>query len=250
VTYPRRAVLIGTSGWSYDHWQGPFFPNQLPHGDRLKYYAEHFSSVEINNSFYHLPEQNSLRQWRDAVPGDFVFSVKASRYITHMKKLQDPEESLSIFLARIAMLEDTLGPILFQLPPRWRFNAQRLAMFLDQLSSEFRYAFEFRDQTWLNEQTYALLARNNAALCIYEFDGFLSPRAITADFIYVRLHGPDGPYRGSYESRTLAGWAEAVSSWAAEGRTVHCYFDNDEAGYAAQNAVQLQAMLQQQCGGC
>ncbi len=249
MTYPRRAVLIGTSGWSYDHWQGPFFPNQLPHGDRLKYYAEHLSSVEVNNSFYHLPEQNSLRQWRDAVPGDFVFSIKASRYITHIKKLKDPDESLALFLERIAALEDTLGPILFQLPPRWRFNAQRLASFLDQLSSEFRYAFEFRDQSWLNEQTYALLARNNTALCIYEFDGFLSPRVLTADFIYVRLHGPDGPYRGSYEFSTLAGWAEAVSSWAAEGRTVHCYFDNDEAGYAAQNAVQLQAMLQQQCGG-
>ena len=236
--------MIGTSGWSYDHWRGPFYPQDLPGGDRLRYYAERLPSVVINNSCYRLPDQHTLRQWHDAVPHNFVFTAKASRYITHLKKLKEPEESLSTFLERIRVLEDKLGPILFQLPPRWRFNGQRFAAFLDHLSGEFRYAFEFRDRSWLNEQSYALLAQKNAAFCIYEFDGFLSPKAVTADFIYVRLHGPNGPYRGSYDTRTLSGWAEAFSTWSAEGRNVHCYFDNDEAGYAARNALHLQSMLQ------
>jgi uncharacterized protein YecE (DUF72 family) len=203
----------------------------------------HLPSVEINNSFYHLPEKETLRRWRDLVPDSFVFTAKGSRYITHLKKLKDPEEGLSNFLERISVLEDHLGPILFQLPPRWRFNAQRLAAFLDKLSSDFRYAFEFRDRSWLNEQSYALLARNRAAFCIYELDGFVSPKELTADFIYIRLHGPDGPYQGSYDNRTLSGWARAFSTWSAQGRNVHCYFDNDENGYAARNALHLHSIL-------
>jgi uncharacterized protein YecE (DUF72 family) len=248
LTPARGNILIGTSGWSYDHWQGPFYPPDLPVANRLRYYAEHFSSVEINNSFYHLPEKDTLRKWRDAVPDDFVFTAKGSRYITHMKKLKDPKENLSLFLDRISVLGNKLGPILFQLPPRWRFNAQRLAAFFEVLSSEFRYTFEFRDQSWLNEQTYALLAQNAAAFCIYELDGFLSPKEITADFTYVRLHGPSGPYRGSYDSRTLSSWAEDFSTWSAQVRDVYCYFDNDEAGYAARNALQLQSLLQSEPG--
>ena len=239
----HKSILIGTSGWSYEHWQGLFYPEDLPDEDRLEYYADHFRSVEINSSFYRLPEKNWLRQWRDSVPDDFVFTAKASRYITHMKKLKDPMESVSGFLDRMSVLEDKLGPILFQLPPRWRFNAQRLATFLDALSGEFDYAFEFRDHSWLTEQTFELLSRHNAALCIYELDGFLSPKAVTADFIYVRLHGPNGPYQGSYDKRTLSGWADAFSAWSAQGRNIHCYFDNDQAAYAAHNAMRLQSML-------
>lgn len=240
----RGDVLIGTSGWSYDHWQGPFYPKELPPRERLKYYAERIASTEINNSFYQLPDKKTLQAWHDTVPADFVFTAKGSRYITHMKKLKDPEKSVSGFLERIGILEDKLGPILLQLPPRWRFNGKRLAAFLAQLSGEFRYAFEFRDPSWLNEETYAMLAEHKAAFCIYDLDGFLSPREVTADVVYVRLHGPDGPYQGSYDSRTLSGWAGAFSTWSAQGRDVYCYFDNDQAGYAAQNALRLQSMLQ------
>ncbi len=239
-------ILIGTSGWSYDHWQGPFYPENLPHEAWLKYYAGHFLSVEINNSFYRLPDKKTLQHWHDSVPADFVFTAKASRYITHMKKLKDPLESISAFFERISVLEDKLGPVLFQLPPHWGFNPQRLAAFLEALSSEFRYAFEFRDHSWLTEQTYELLSRYGAAFCIYELDRFLSPKKLTTDFVYVRLHGPNGPYQGSYDTRTLSGWAGAFSTWSAQNHTIYCYFDNDQAGYAAHNAQHLQSMLLKQ----
>ena len=240
----NQRIFIGTSGWSYDHWQGPFYPDALTKRGWLAYCTKRFRSLEINSSFYRLPHQTTLRRWRDTAPAGFPFSVKASRYITHMKKLKDPQDGVTAFLRRIGILDDRLGPILFQLPPRWRFNAQRLAGFLDTLSDEFRYAFEFRDRSWLCEQTYALLAEHNAAFCIYELDGFLSPKEITTDFIYVRLHGPEGPYEGNYDDATLSGWANTFSSWLKQNRSVYCYFDNDEAGYAARNVLTLQSILQ------
>lgn len=239
----KPELHIGTSGWSYAHWKGPFYPPDIQGEAMLGFYCRHFQSVEINNSFYHLPHIATLEHWRDNTPAGFVFSVKASRYITHMKKLNDPEESLSALLERIKSLGDKLGPILFQLPPNWRYNHERLSGFLSSLSRDFLYAFEFRDQSWLNEKCYDLLTRHNVAFCIYELDGFLSPREVTTDFVYVRLHGPGGPYQGNYDSRTLAGWAGAFSTWSAQGRSIYCYFDNDEKGYAADNAKALQSML-------
>lgn len=239
----QQRIHVGTSGWSYDHWKGPFYPEHLAGERMLMYYAEHFLTTEINNSFYQLPTEHTLALWHDATPADFLFSVKASRYITHMKKLKDPQQTVGPFLHRMRRLGDKLGPVLFQLPPRWHFNKERLATFLDALSKEFRYAFEFRDRSWLNEETYALLSSHNAALCIYELDGFLSPKEITGDLVYVRLHGPGGPYQGSYDLRRLSGWAGTCAGWAARGYTVYCYFDNDEQGFAAQNAERLQGLL-------
>jgi uncharacterized protein YecE (DUF72 family) len=244
VTRARGRIRIGTSGWSYDHWKGPFYPENLPNADRLEYYAKHFQSVEINNSFYHLPERRTLREWHDTVPDDFLFTAKGSRYITHMKKLKDPQESVTAFLDRVSLLQDKLGPIVFQLPPRWHFNEQRLSDFLDALSGKFRYAFEFRDHSWLNDNTRVMLSQHDAAFCIYDLAGFLSPKEVTTDFVYVRLHGPGGPYQGSYDRGTLSGWAGAFSTWATQGHDIYCYFDNDQGGYAVQNALTLQTMLQ------
>ena len=239
-----RRIHIGTSGWSYDHWKGPFYPERLATSRMLDYYAGRIHSAEINSCFYHLPAAKTLKRWHDATPDDFLFTAKASRYITHMKKLKDPGKSVSTFLKRIRTLGDKLGPILFQLPPHWHFNQERLAAFLAALSSEFRYAFEFRDRSWLNPEACELLSRHEAAFCIYEIDGFLSPTEITTDFVYVRLHGPDGAYRGNYDDASLSGWAGAFSRWTTQGRRVYCYFDNDEAGYAALNATRLQEMLE------
>ena len=239
----KGRIRIGTSGWSYDHWVGPFYPQDLAGDKRLAYYAEHFASVEINNSFYNLPSEKTLRAWRETVGREFVFSVKASRYITHMKKLKDPEQSVTTFLERIDALEDRLGPILFQLPPHWGFNPERLKGFLDALPDRFRYSFELRDHSWHNEEAYALLASHDAAFCIYDLDGFLSPKQVTTDFAYVRLHGPDGKYQGDYDASTLSGWAGAFSTWARQGTDVYCYFDNDDSGYAALNAARLAGML-------
>jgi len=238
-----QRIHVGTSGWSYAHWRGPFYPPELPEAGWLAYYAERLHTVEINNTFYQLPTQATLHGWREAVAEDFAFSVKASRFITHMKKLKEPEATLAPFFGCIGELAHRLGPILFQLPPRWRCNLDRLRQFLAALPGEYRYAFEFRDRSWWNPAVYDLLARHEAAFCIHDLGGVLSPREVTGDLVYVRLHGPDGSYQGCYDSATLAAWVEAFAAWAAQGRLVYCYFDNDQAGYAALNALQMQEMI-------
>ena len=236
---------IGTSGWHYDHWKGPFYPEDLSNVGFLEHYAGCFGTAEINNSFYRLPEEKTLAGWREVVPEDFVFSVKASRYLTHMKKLKDPREPLKNLLGRVSTLEDRLGPILFQLPPRWKMNAERLEGFLEVLPEGHRYAFEFRDESWFDDTVYGLLKEYGAAFCVYDLDGRASPKEVTADFVYVRLHGPEGPYRGRYGAESLSGWAGAFSRWVDEGKEVYCYFDNDEAGYAPQDALRLQQMMEE-----
>jgi uncharacterized protein YecE (DUF72 family) len=236
---------IGTSGWHYDHWKGPFYPSGVPEKDFLGYYAGRFGTAEINNSFYRLPERETLLRWRSAVPEGFVFSVKASRYLTHMKKLKDAQEPLERLLDRVDALEDKLGPILFQLPPRWRSNPERLQGFLEALPEGRRYAFEFRDRSWFDEKTYELLRRHGSSFCLYDLDGKTSPEVMTADFAYVRLHGPDGPYRGRYGAERLAEWAGTFSAWLKEGLDVYCYFDNDEAGYAVQDALEMARMMEE-----
>jgi len=239
----QGGILVGTSGWHYQHWKGPFYPEHLPNERMLEHYVKHFQTAEINNTFYQLPAQDTFAQWRDSVPKGFSFAVKASRYITHIKKLKDPQEPVARFSAGIRPLGEKLGPILFQLPPRWRVNTDRLTAFLGALPEGHRYAFEFRDESWFGRQTEQALREKGAAFCIYDLERRQSPRSVTADFVYVRLHGPEDAYQGKYDDRTLGDWANAFSSWAAEGREVFCYFDNDEKGYAPQNALRLKEML-------
>lgn len=239
---------IGTSGWHYKDWSGPFYPGGLAEKDFLEYYAQRFHTVEINHSFYQLPKKETLKTWKDMVPSDFIFAVKASRYITHMKKLKDAEKSVIPLLKRVEVLGDRLGPILFQLPPRWRFNLERFYDFLEFLPADFRYAFEFRDTGWQDPRAYEAMKMMGVAFCIYDLNGYLSPKEITADFVYIRLHGPDGAYRGQYDASTLSGWAGAFSAWMRQGMEIFCYFDNDEAGYAAMNALQLQGMMNKSGG--
>jgi uncharacterized protein YecE (DUF72 family) len=237
------SIFVGTSGWAYDHWAGPFYPEDLAASDRLAFLAERLPSVEINRSFYSLPEPEVLHGWHDVTPPGFVFAFKASRYLTHMKKLKDPAGPLATMLDRAAGLRDKLGPLLFQLPPHWRRNLGRLGRFLSLLPRERRCAFEFRDPSWYADDVLELLAEHAAAFCIYELAGHSSPRHVTADFVYVRLHGPAAAYQGSYGVEALAGWAVAFSTWARQGRDVFCYFDNDQAGHAARNAVRLWEMV-------
>lgn len=237
------SVLIGTSGWSYGHWKGPFYPSDLPAGRFLSFYAGIFRTVEINSTFYRLPEERTLARWRDSVPSSFIFAIKGSGFITHRKKLRDPRATLVPFFERIALLGDKLGPILFQLPPKWSFDLGRLASFLGALSRDFRYVFEFRDPSWFAREARDELVRHRVAFCIYDLGGRLSPEEITADFVYVRLHGPGAPYQGVYDDGALAGWAEKFRAWASRGMSVYCYFDNDQAGFAVRNALQLQGML-------
>lgn len=236
-------VRIGTSGWHYRHWENVYYPDGMPEDCWLDYYSKNYNSVEINNTFYKLPEVLSLRKWYDSVPDNFVFSVKASRYITHMKKLSGIEKNINKLLKSVSILDEKLGPILFQLPPGWKFNGQRLRSFLSSLSADFRYVFEFRNQTWFNDEAYGLLSENNAALCVYDFGGVTSPRHMTTDMVYVRLHGAQGPYYGSYSDNVLAMWAKDVSAWSAKGLKVFFYFNNDQAASAVMDAKALSSLV-------
>jgi uncharacterized protein YecE (DUF72 family) len=235
-------IRIGTSGWHYKHWVGTFYPPRTPGSKMLAYYSENFDTVELNNSFYHLPKKSSLESWRDSTPTGFCFAVKGSRFLTHMKKLKDPEQGLNRFLDAIEVLEHKLGPILFQLPPNWELDLERLANFISFLPSEHRYAFEFRNSSWSVPEIYDLLARHNIAYCIFHLAGIHSPIQVTADFTYVRLHGPGGKYQGSYSDAELGEWARRMRNWQRELKTIYIYFDNDQAGYAAQNALSLREL--------
>lgn len=209
----------------------------------LGWYCERFDTVELNNTFYHLPKANSLRSWRDSTPANFCFAAKGSRFLTHMKKLKDPEAGLKRFFDCVEILQHKLGPILFQLPPNWQVDVERLEIFLNCLPTYHRYAFEFRNESWNVPEIFDLLRKHNAAYCAFHLAGFQSPLTITADFAYVRLHGPGGKYQGSYDDPTLRGWADRISLWERDLRSIYVYFDNDEAGYAAGDAVRLRGLL-------
>jgi uncharacterized protein YecE (DUF72 family) len=242
-SHQPRAMYIGTSGWSYPHWKKRFYPTAVSGAGMLEYYAARFRSVEINNTFYRLPERATFAQWRDIVPSGFVFSVKANRYITHMKKLREPKATTADFLSRVGALGERLGPILFQLPPRWRFDAERFEEFLESLPKKFRYAFEFRDRSWFDDRAFDALVEHRAALCIYDLEDCRSPLEITTDLVYVRLHGPGHAYQGKYSTQAITAWARRLSDWRAQGKTVYCYFDNDAEGFAVENALKLQSLV-------
>jgi uncharacterized protein YecE (DUF72 family) len=237
-------IHVGTSGWEYEHWRGPFYPEDLGSEARLRFYADHLQTVEINRTFYSLPSTEAVARWADAVPRDFRFVVKGSRWITHMKKLKEPEEPLRRLYEVVDALGSKGGPVLFQLPPRWHLDPERLGAFLKALPTSHRVAFEFRDRTWFDPRVLDLLRDRDAAFCIWELAGELSPREVTTDLVYIRLHGPGDAYEGRYDRQTLAGWAGACSSWAASGRDVWCFFDNDQKGFAVANAIELREMLE------
>jgi uncharacterized protein YecE (DUF72 family) len=242
---------VGTSGWHYPHWRGVFYPPKLPPKRFLEEYARSLSSVEINNSFYRLPEPQTLLRWRETVPPGFLFALKASRFITHVRKLDRPRESLDLLYERIASLGEKRGPVLFQTPPSLGFDPTRLSAFLEALPAGAGAVFEFRHPGWFNEETYRMLSARGAAFCIFELAGRKSPEVVTGAVAYVRLHGPGGAYRGRYDDRTLSAWARRFAAWAAAGKEVYCYFDNtdDPEGFAAGNAMTLDRMAKEAAGG-
>ncbi|MBS0512331.1 MAG: DUF72 domain-containing protein [Proteobacteria bacterium] len=234
-------ILIGTSGWAYPHWRGRFYPAGLPPSQWLSFFAHTFATVEINRSFYRLPSADNFTAWRQQTPSGFVFSMKAGRFVTHMKKLAAPEDTLPPLLDAAQALQDRAGPILFQLPPRWHVDLARLRTFLDALPRDRSYAFELRDPSWHIAPVRDLLAAHNAAFCVFDLGGVRSPRIVTADFTYVRLHGPGAPYCGEYAAAGLAPWAQWLRGLAL--RRAFVYFDNDEAGGAVRDALVLREML-------
>lgn len=236
-------IRIGTSGWHYKHWVGKFYPAKLPPSRMFEFYQRYFDTVELNNSFYRLPTPEAFVSWREAAPEDFCFAVKGSRFLTHNKKLKEPEQALQNLLPRAELLGAKLGPILFQLPPRWRVNLDRLETFLHALPQAHDYAFEFREPSWNTDPVYEILRRHNAAYCIHELAGFHTPILVTANFVYVRLHGPGGKYQGCYQEEKLAEWAERIEHWSRQLKAVYVYFDNDDSGFAARNALELKKLV-------
>jgi uncharacterized protein YecE (DUF72 family) len=236
-------IHIGTSGWSYKHWRGTFYPPNIKTVSEFSYYQDHFDTVELNNSFYRLPPPETFDTWRKFTGPTFVFAVKANRFLTHAKKLIVDGNSIDRMFGSFIRLRKKLGVILFQLPPRWKVNAIRLEDFIRALPKGYRYAFEFREQSWYNEEVYSILRRFNCAFCIYELNYHTSPLEITADFIYIRLHGPGNKYQGSYNDEELHHWATMIRKWRRQGKDVYVYFDNDEAGFAAFNALALKKIL-------
>jgi len=237
-------IRIGTSGFHYKHWIGRYYPADIAHGKMLEHYVRDFDTVELNNTFYQLPNESSFDAWRASTPRDFLFAVKGSRFITHMIKLKDAQRGLRNFLPRAERLRSKLGPILWQLPPRWKVNVERLEEFLSLLPRKHRYAFELRDKTWMTDEVLAVLEKYNAAFCIYELAGYHSPIELTADWTYIRLHGPTQlKYQGSYSDAHLATWAERIKTWSRKLKAIYVYFDNDDRAFAVENALTLKRML-------
>ena len=234
--------LVGTSGWNYPHWRNRFYPRELPASGWLAYYARHFPTVEVNSTFYRLPESQTFASWRASARGSFVFAVKASRFITHIKRLRQVRRPVRRLLLRAGRLGRRLGPILFQLPPNAAVDEARLASFLDGLPAGPRYAVEFRHESWHRESVYRMLRRRRVACCIS--DGARIPLRVvrTAPFTYVRLHGHQGIGAGRYTGPALRDWARTLRE-LVRGGSVYIYFNNDQHGYAVENARQLTDLL-------
>ena len=231
---------IGTSGFEYDHWRESFYGTDVPRSRWLETYAEHFETVELNATFYRLPPAGSFDRWAARVPARFRFAVKASRYLTHIRRLREPAEPIERLWSRAIRLGDRFGPVLYQLPPRWKPNVDRLAAFLDAVPADHPQAIEFRDRRWYRDDVLAQLDTAGVALCLHDMAGSATDPAPVGPFAYVRFHG-DG-YAGRYTSQRLAAWADRIAGWTDAGRTVWAYFNNDLGGHAVRDAARLREM--------
>ena len=246
---PPAAVRIGCSGWEYRHWRGSFYPRDLSVSRWLEHYAERFDTVELNGTFYRLPEATTFDAWRRRAPDRFRYAVKASRYLTHVKRLADPAEPLERLWRRVAHLEDHLGPMLYQLPPRWHRNLDRLEAFLAALPSRRRHAIEFRDADWHQPDTYRLLERHHVALCLHDMPEARAPRHSVGPFVYVRFHGREGTYADAYPAQAIGAWARRIAAWADGGLPVWAYFNNDAGGHAPRDALRLREAVERHRSG-
>lgn len=230
--------FIGTSGWNYDDWKGRFYPEDLPSSRWLEYFVQHFSTVEINFSFYKWPDREQFAKWAQETPDDFIFAVKASRYLTHRKKLKDPAQPIERTIASVRGLGDKLGPTLFQLPPHWKVNVQRLREFLALLPRDIRYAFEFRDPTWLVDEVFDLLSEYGVANCIMAAPDLPRVMRVTAPFSYIRMHSGGAETESKFTEEQLKWWAEQIKAML-NTMDVYVYFNNDWKGFALENAQRL-----------
>lgn len=236
-------IRVGTSGWYYEHWKELFYPADLSKSKWFEYYAQNFDTVEINNTFYHQPKEQSIQRWRQIAPEGFLYAVKANRYITHIQKLKDASQSLQRFFNGINLLEHKLGPVLYQLPPSLHKDTDRLEAFIKLLPKRRTAVFEFRHESWYCNDTYKLLEKYDAGFCIHDMPGKESPQIATSDTIYIRFHGTTGRYSGSYPKSQLQDWAEWIKEKSKSAHNIYVYFNNDAHGHAIKNAKQLKRMV-------
>jgi len=238
-------VLVGTSGYSYRSWEGVLYPPNLRADERLAHYSQCFQTVELNVTFYRLPRESTFSRWYRTVPPHFAFALKGSRTITHYRRLREVEEEVRHFFRRARVLGDKLAVVLWQLPPSLRRDEELLRSFCELLMAHcpVRCAFEFRHSSWLVPEVFDLLREYNHALCVADGPRFPRTEQITADFAYLRLHGPERMYASSYNDEQLLRWADRIMAWKAAGLDVYVYFNNDAQGHAVRNARSLLRML-------
>ncbi len=241
-------VLVGTSGYVYDDWRQRFYPQKLGKPAWLDFYARHFSTVELNNSFYRLPSEAAFTNWRDASPASFSFAVKVSRFITHIKRLKGAGEAVETFMSRAKILGEKLGPLLYQLPPNMHRDDERLESFLSILPRGLKHVVEFRHQSWLDERVFEILRKYRTGLCVFDMPSLRCPLLATADFAYIRFHGSEGLYYSCYSDEELADWAKRLADLAANLKAVYIYFNNDAEAFAIRNAITIRDYLQKEAG--
>ncbi|MCF0069162.1 DUF72 domain-containing protein [Dyadobacter sp. CY261] len=241
----ERNIHIGTSGWSYKHWKGIFYPNNMKSAEYLTFYARHFPVSEINNSFYKLPTKDIAEKWVESVPDGFLFCPKMSRYLSHLKKLHDPQEPLERFFGIFGPLKKHLGPILIQLPANSRFSSGVAGPFYEETDryKGFRFALEVRHPSWFSEESIALMKKHGITLVFSQAETFPYHEEITAKDIYLRFHGPSSLYSSPYSDEVLEEYAEKFTEWADQGHHVWAFFNNDVGGHALNNARKLQELV-------
>lgn len=247
IIMKKGAAYIGTSGWSYKHWKDIFYPADVKQADWFSFYLQHFTVTELNASFYHLPSAETTTAWAKKSPAGFRLCPKMSRYLTHMKKLNDPEETLQRFFDVFAPLKRKLGPVLVQLPPFLKFNAEKAEALYKIFKKQYHYykfAMEVRHETWMSPESIALMKSYNIALVISQSgSGFPYSELVTAQHIYIRFHGPGALYASSYSDEQLEYYATAFKKWMKAGHNIWAFFNNDIYGYAIGDAKRLRALI-------
>jgi uncharacterized protein YecE (DUF72 family) len=238
-------VRIGCSGWQYKHWRERFYPKGLAQHRWFAFYAEHFDTVEINSSFYHLPKASTFEKWRDQAPPGFCYTIKANRFLTQAKKLLECEEPMERMMTATRHLGNRLGPMLYQLPPSLRFDLERLERFLELVPSDVTNVFEFRHKSWYVPATFELLDRRGISFCAHDMQSSTSERIAVGPIAYVRFHGGEGKYWGRYSDERLLAWSDWIVEQARSGRSVWCYFNNDIDAHAIHDAQTLKSMVGQ-----
>ena len=240
-----KKIYVGTSGYNYTHWINKFYPKDVPQKMWLEFYTQTFNSVELNVTFYRLPKDTVFQGWHKRTPRNFRFVIKGSRFITHIKRLRDCKEPLKLFMQRAAHLKNKLACILWQTPPNLSYDASIIKSFITHLKKwpQYLYSFEFRNESWFNEELYSIFKENNINLCIADSLRYPSKNILTSTFVYLRFHGKEDLYRSKYSLKELKEWADKTKIWMKGKNKLFAFFNNDYQGFAVENALQFTKLI-------